>query len=319
MARLERFKVLDPAWRNQALSLVRGLLRPKRDDGPESATVPRTPEGVSATAPTQAPPADSAAPLPRSTMLAGAPETEMRRGEMRSRFDALFDRMLALEDTLDSLGKRFALRGVHERRAEQRLLERFDVLSESFERRALELEGVTTLLGRVEQRLERMERRLRNEESVRDVTPTDPDELSERLDSFATEPRRVSRPPHDDAAEVWDTAPFSASSMRGNLNEVSLPTILSMLELERRTGVLKVCADDGAIVSATLREGSIVGARVRDLDSEPIEAIREAIRFKRGHFWFRQVGVELASGPPKSVGSVLLEATRQNDEALRSA
>jgi hypothetical protein len=27
----------------------------------------------------------------------------------------------------------------------------------------------------------------------------------------------------------------------------------------------------------------------------------------------------VASGPPKSVGSVLLEATRQNDEALRSA
>ena len=316
MARLERFKVLDPAWRNQALSRVRGLLRRRDDGGPESTTMPKGP--VSATAATQPPAADNTS-SPRSTLLAGAAETELRRGEMRSRFDALFDRMLALEDTLDSLGKRFALRGVHERRAEQRLLERFDVLSESFERRALELEGLTTLLGRVEQRLERMERKLRNEESVRDVTPTDPDELSERLDSFATEPRRVSRPAPDDAAEFLDTAPFSASSMRGNLNEVSLPTILGMLELERRTGVLKVCADDGAIVSATLREGSIVGARVRDLDSEPIEAIREAIRFKHGHFWFRQVGVEVASGPPKSVGSVLLEATRQNDEALRSA
>ena len=317
MARLERFKVLDPAWRNQALSKVRGLLRRRDERGPESTTVAMAPDTGTTASPTQAPPPNDAAP--RSTMLAGPAETEMRRGELRSRFDALFDRMLALEDTLDSLGKRFALRGVHERRAEQRLLERFDVLSESFERRALELEGLTTLLGRVEQRLERMERKLRHEESVRDVTPTDPDELSERLDSFASEARRQSRPAPDDAADFWDTAPFSASSMRGNLNEVSLPTILGMLELERRTGVLKVCADDGAIVSATLREGSIVGARVRELDSEPIEAIREAIRFKRGHFWFRQVGVEVASGPPKSVGSVLLEATRQNDEALRSA
>jgi hypothetical protein len=316
MARLERFKVLDPAWRNQALSRMRGLFRRRDDGGPESTTMPKVP--VCATAATQPPAADNTS-SPRATLLAGAAEPELRRGEMRSRFDALFDRMLALEDTMDSLGKRFALRGVHERRAEQRLVERFDVLSESFERRALELEGLTTLLGRVEQRLERMERKLRNEESVRDVRPTDPDELSERLDSFATEPRRVSRPAPDDAAEFLDTAPFSASSMRGNLNEVSLPTILGMLELERRTGVLKVCADDGAIVSATLREGSIVGARVRDLDSEPIEAIREAIRFKHGHFWFRQVGVEVASGPPKSVGSVLLEATRQNDEALRSA
>jgi hypothetical protein len=107
--------------------------------------------------------------------------------------------------------------------------------------------------------------------------------------------------------------------MRGNLAEVSLPTVLGMLELERRTGLLKVVADDGAIVAATLRDGALVGARVRDLDAEPVEALREALRFKRGHFWFRQAGVEVASGPPRSVGSALLEATRQNDEALRSA
>jgi hypothetical protein len=92
-----------------------------------------------------------------------------------------------------------------------------------------------------------------------------------------------------------------------------------MLELERQSGVLKVCADDGAIVSATLCDGALVGARVRELDIEPVDAIREALRFKRGHFWFRQLGIEVAMGPPKSVGSVLLEASRQNDEALRSA
>ena len=44
-----------------------------------------------------------------------------------------------------------------------------------------------------------------------------------------------------------------------------------------------------------------------------------ALRLTNGHFWFRQVGVEVASGPARSVGSVLLEATRRNDEALRSA
>lgn len=160
---------------------------------------------------------------------------------------------------------------------------------------------------------------MRHDDGAHDVTPTEPHELAERLDSPPSDARRPSRHAPDDAAEFWDTAPFSASSMRGNLGEVSLPTILGMLELEKRTGVLKVCADDGAVVSATLREGSIVGARVQELESEPIDAIREAIRFKRGHFWFRQVGVEVASGPPKSVGSVLLEATRQNDEELRSA
>jgi hypothetical protein len=83
--------------------------------------------------------------------------------------------------------------------------------------------------------------------------------------------------------------------------------------------VLKVSADDGSVISATLFEGAIVGARHRDLELDPVDAVREALRFGSGNFWFRQVGVEVASGPPRSVGSVLLEATRRNDEALRSA
>jgi hypothetical protein len=42
------------------------------------------------------------------------------------------------------------------------------------------------------------------------------------------------------------------------------------------------------------------------------------MRFKNGHFWFRQSSVEVVSGPPRSVGSVLLEATSRNDEAARA-
>lgn len=247
-------------------------------------------------------------------------EPELRHGELRARFDALFDRLLAVEDTVDALGKRIALRGVHERRAEQRAIERLESLSEVLERRNLELEAFTAAFSRLEVRLERLERRRRHDDpepAPREAARTEFDEIAP--DRASIEARRPSRHAPDDTPELWDVAPFSASSMRGNLSEVSLPTVLGMLELERRTGVLKLCADDGALISATLRDGKLVGARVREVETEPLAAIREALRFTRGHFWFRQLGVELASGPPKSVGSVLLEATRQNDEALRSA
>ncbi len=86
----------------------------------------------------------------------------------------------------------------------------------------------------------------------------------------------------------------------------------------RRTGILTVCAEDGSVVTATLRNGSIVGARHQDLDVDPVEAIREALRFDMGRFSFRQVKVELASGPPRSIGSTLLEASSRNDEAART-
>jgi hypothetical protein len=242
---------------------------------------------------------------------------------MRARFDALFDRMLALEDTLDALGKRFALRGIHERRAEQRAIERIESITETMERRGLEVDALSSVLGRIETRLERIERRLRHTEfdAADEATPTEPDDLAVRLrvERATSESRRLSRQAPEDALEFLDAAPFSTSSMRGNLAEVSLPTVLGMLELERRTGVLKVSADDGSVVSATLRDGALVGAKVQELDADPVDALREALRFKRGHFWFRQVGVEVALGPKASVGAVLLEATRRNDEALRSA
>lgn len=258
-----------------------------------------------------------------------ARDPEPRRSELRGRFDALFDRLLSVEDTLDALGKRFALRAVHERRHDQRVLERLESSSESLERQTLQLEAVSSTLERIEQRVERLERWLRSDGGPRELieareSRTVParsagDEMDELERVFGIENQHPSRGPFAaEGAEGWD-APLSASSVRGNLAEMSLPTVLAMLELERGTGVLKVSAEDGALVSLTLCDGKLVGARHRDLESDPVDAVRDALRFNGGHFWFRQLGVEVASGPPRSVGSVLLEATRRNDEAVRSA
>jgi hypothetical protein len=320
---LDPREILDAVLQNKAVQSVRVWLRRVAPAAGVTAGPSRAESRSEIPPPAQETPAVATTPE-RPTLPANAAadrEFELRRAETRLRFDALFDRMLALEDTMDALGKRVALRAVHERHSEQRALDRIDVLSEAIERRNLEFEAITAVLTRIEQRLERVERRLRDDSShqSRDGIRTEADELSERAERRTTDARRLSRTAPEDAPELWDVAPFSASSMRGNLAEVSLPTILGMLELERRTGVLKVCADDGSIVSATLRDGSLVGARVKELETEPLEALREALLFKRGHFWFRQLGVEVAMGPPKSVGSVLLEATRQNDEARRSA
>ena len=322
MRRLGPRGILNAVLQNKAVATARVWLNSIVPASRTTVSPPRDERRSEVPPPAQEKPRVSAVPE-RPTLPANAAEREfeLRRAETRLRFDALFDRMLALEDTMDALGKRVALRAVHERHAEQRALDRIDGLSEAIERRNLEFEAITAVLTRIEQRLERVERRLRddgghpNRESMR----TEAEELSERTERRTTDARRLSRTAPEDAPELWDVAPFSASSMRGNLAEVSLPTILGMLELERRTGVLKVCADDGSIVSATLRDGLLVGARVKELETDPLEALREALLFKRGHFWFRQLGVEVAMGPAKSVGAVLLEATRQNDEARRSA
>lgn len=314
--------LLDAEWRRTVWKRwLRSRLAGVEDVLPPSPSVPLSVPNAERAQPATASVAPSAPP---------AREAEPRRSEVRARFDALFDRLLSVEDTLDSLGKRFALRAVHERRQDQRVLERLESTSESLERQTLALEAVSATLERIEQRVERLERSLRTDGASRDgregiearESRTVParsasDEFDELERAFANETQHPSRAP--DGADAWDLPPFSTSSIRGNLAEMSVPTVLAMLELERRTGMLKVSADDGALVSVTLLEGKVVGARHRDLEIDPVDAVREALRFNGGHFWFRQVGVEVASGPPRSVGSVLLEATRRNDEAVRSA
>lgn len=313
--------LLDADWRRAVWKRwLRSRLAADEDVLPPKPAVPSAAQAVP-----RAPAVPSQTPAP----AAGAGrESEPRRGEVRARFDALFDRLLGVEDTLDALGKRFALRAVHERRNDQRVLERLEATTEALERQTLALESTSATIERIEQRVERLERWLRSDGVPREAVEsresrtvparTAADEFDELERAFVSETQNPPRPGQD-GVEVWDLPPFSSSSIRGNLAEMSLPTVLAMLELERRTGVLKVSADDGSVVSATLLEGAIVGARHRDLELDPVDAVREALRFSNGHFWFRQVGVEVASGPPRSVGSVLLEATRRNDEALRSA
>ncbi len=311
-SRFGPLQLLDADWRRKTW---KHWLRSRLADG----DAPRAPAAeVRATTITPPPPERNTLP-PR--------DTEARRSDVRARFDALFDRLLALEDTLDAFGKRFALKAVHERRHEQRLLERVENTADVLERQALSLETLATTMQRMEQRIERIERSLRsggttltNEltESRRVPARDNFDDLSDFEEAFSAYPAAETRSSPPEGQDDWDNGAHVGSSIRGNLSEMSLATVLAMLELERRTGILTVCAENGSVVTATLRGGTIVGARNQDVAVDPVEAVRDALRITTGRFSFRQVNVEVVSGPPRSIGSVLLEASSRNDEAARA-
>ncbi len=308
-------------WKRWLKSRLSGLdSAPPAPSAASAEVPPGTAASLASETQSVAPPA-AVAVEPTIPPPATVPDLGTRRGEVRARFDALFDRLLSLEDTLDAFSKRFALRAVHDRRHDQQMLERLESASEALERQSLALEAATATLERVEQRVERLERWLRSEGNRDALERRESRIAPSRVDAFEELEQVFADPGSRSAVELEASgaSAFYQASIRGNLTEMSLPTVLAMLELERRTGVLKVCAEDGSVVSATLRDGAIVGARARDLDADPVDAVREALAFQAGHFWFRQSAVEVASGPPRSTGSVLLEATRRNDEAVRSA
>lgn len=276
----------------------------------ESTASPKTSADVLRAA--QAVPAERAPAIPIE-------QRNERRADLRARFEALSERLQGLEDALDVIARRLSHRSRRERRTDRRTAELVESIAENVDAQAILLENLGSSLERIERRLDRLERPTA---SVR--------EDSERRETRApkarhSEPPRTMHPPRmDELADFsfgresdYDETSLSGSSIRGSLAEMSLSTVLAMLEIERRSGRLKVQGEDGSLVAFELEEGSVVGSRVSENDVDPVESLRGVLGWKNGRFWFRQNPSESQVSAPRSVNSLLLEATRQMDEALR--
>ena len=234
-----------------------------------------------------------------------------RRADVRARFDALSERLQGLEDAIDVIARRLSHRSRRERRTDRRTAELVESIAESVEAHAIALDGLGTAIERIERRLERADGE-RRDSRVPKARSSEP-------------PRSVQPPRLDDTGDFSavrdgsdeDDASISGSSIRGSIGDMSLSTVLAMLEIERRSGRLKVQGEDGSLVAFELEDGSVVGSRVSENDMDAVESLREVLTWKNGRFWFRQNPSESLVSPPRSVNSLLLEATRQIDEAVR--
>ncbi|MEO7036272.1 MAG: DUF4388 domain-containing protein [Polyangiaceae bacterium] len=299
---------------------------------PEATVPPPASNGVAAQ-PVSPPPAAAETPVAQPTITNGAENLPTvarqraraddthrneRRADVRARFDALSERLQGLEDAIDVVARRMSHRSRRERRTDRRTAELVESIAESVEAHAAALDSLGTALERIERRLERVTNR----------------EDSDRRDSRVphktrnSEPPRTMQPPRlDDTGDFSlgreasdeEEASISGSSIRGSIGDMSLSTVLAMLEIERRSGRLKVQGDDGSLVAFELEEGSVVGSRLSENDVDAVEPLRAVLTWKNGRFWFRQNPTDSVIVPPRSVNSLLLEATRQIDEAVRAS
>jgi two-component system, OmpR family, response regulator len=108
------------------------------------------------------------------------------------------------------------------------------------------------------------------------------------------------------------------SAFQGDIAQVSVSTILTLLELERRTGMLKVKTADGHRAELELAEGTFIAVRVDGKPGDPTELLRTVLRWKKGSFSFKP---DADKPPPKglrqSLGGLLLKAMQLEDEAAR--
>jgi DNA-binding response OmpR family regulator len=112
--------------------------------------------------------------------------------------------------------------------------------------------------------------------------------------------------------------PISATgaAFQGDIAQMSVATVLTLLELERRSGHLKVRSDLGRTAILHLHEGALSGATLDDKAEEPTPVLRETLRWNKGRFTFRSADV-VHTGTRQTIGGLLIEAMRLEDESRR--
>ena len=257
----------------------------------------------------------------RATLPVSGERPSSNPPEFRSRFESLTDRFLVVEDALDSLNRRLARRDSQERRSEERMVELLERAVTHAERQSEVLHASVRALTRMEERFDRLASHL-------DRSAISPWVLRNPGSGVAPRTHRDSEPDERSAGPSWPPSdgargsqhptsapPSAAATVHGSLAEMSLPTVLAMFEFERRTGRLTIESAHSDRLCLSMRDGNLLGSRVNERQVNPVDALRQALAWREGMFWFEPVPVDLGEAESVSVGSLLLEATRQNDEA----
>jgi CheY-like chemotaxis protein len=107
-----------------------------------------------------------------------------------------------------------------------------------------------------------------------------------------------------------------SSGLRGDLSQVGLSSLLVLIEMERKTGLLQLRAPEGPSAQVLVRDGKVVHARLDETD-EPVDAecVYYLLTWGAGSFEFVSCVVEGVDRVNVSTTHLLMEGARLIDEA----
>jgi CheY-like chemotaxis protein len=109
-------------------------------------------------------------------------------------------------------------------------------------------------------------------------------------------------------------AQSAAAALRGDVSLFPLASLLMMLEMERRSGTLDVKSSSGKHASLMIVAGLFSSTEMDGEMKQPLEVLREVLSWRAGAFAFRPRDVGTLPPPRASVGAIVLEAMRLEDE-----
>ena len=109
---------------------------------------------------------------------------------------------------------------------------------------------------------------------------------------------------------------LGGAGLRGDLSQVGLSSLLILIEMERKTGLLLLRAPNGPSAQVLVRDGKVVHARLDDAD-EPVDAecIYYLLTWGAGEFEFVVCLVEGSDRVNVSTTYLLMEGARLMDES----
>lgn len=228
------------------------------------------------------------------------------------RFDRLVEQLELIEAAVDRVAERQMSREFRERRQGQRVTELLDRLADA-------QEGQADSLALLSRRMDRLERRVLWAErgsglALAQDLPPGPSSREPRSPETLVPPSATQRVARDAARSSGD----SSSPFGGTLIDISLPTLLSMAELERWTGRLSIEAKSRTVL-VDWADGLLVGVFEDDSPSDAVTALYDLVEAREGRYRFTPLPTvtktELA---PMTVGTLMLRVGHRRDELRRA-
>lgn len=132
----------------------------------------------------------------------------------------------------------------------------------------------------------------------------------EALVAMAARIRGDAVPPERESS----TSLGSSAALRGDISLFPLASLLMMLEMERRSGTLDVKSASGRRGTLLIVGGLFSSTEIDGVQKTALDVLREVLSWRAGSFAFRPRDVGTLPPPRASVGALVLEAMRLEDE-----
>jgi CheY-like chemotaxis protein len=143
--------------------------------------------------------------------------------------------------------------------------------------------------------------------------PVTNEEIAAQVEALVAMAKRLR---HDVPEE---SAPSLAAAFRGDLSNFPLASVLMMLEMERRTGSLEVVSGANKRALLALSGGLFAHTEIGGAAGPAIDVLREVLGWRTGRFAFRPRDAGSLPPPRGSIGALVLEVMRLEDERKNAA